>query len=213
MRLYSAAIVLVLFSVPLFADTPEEECKAAMAAVEKDVAKNGPDPTSSRPALNALLETMHSACSLDKLAKHSAADSREWRVDDYKDAIRGKAFTTYSLDGSEGSSLSVQCSNGKFDLVMVNAGSVIDYKNDGLGQRVNGRYRRDEEKAGRFYAYVTKDGTSAQIDGHFSHRMITPATRKLVIELPLYAANDVQLVFNFLDFKALTEGCRGFFKD
>jgi hypothetical protein len=45
--------------------TAASDCEKTMEAVNRDVDKNGPDPTSSRPDLNRLLAAMHKACGIE----------------------------------------------------------------------------------------------------------------------------------------------------
>jgi len=64
MKIFLAVLLLsaLSFGQATLTDAQQRDCSNAIKAVDRNVKKKGPDPTSSRSDLNALLEAMHRAC-------------------------------------------------------------------------------------------------------------------------------------------------------
>jgi hypothetical protein len=125
-------------------------------------------------------------------------------------------MTAFFTDGStSGTALGLICFDGKFDHITIDIGSVLDPsidRPDGA-RMIRVTFRRDDGKPGGFFASVSKDMQSVEIGRRDSRKLVSPTTRKLVIQIPRYAESDAQTVFTFPDFKPVTEACRGLFKD
>jgi hypothetical protein len=145
----------------------------------------------------------------------SLASAQDWERVESKDQLRGSTGIGFYIEGSlPDTSFAVICFDGKFDHVQLKIDAVIDSSADSLlGQRAKVHYKRDDEKPGTFMESVSKDGQAVEVGKHYSRKIISPTTRKLVIEVPRYVQSDAQITFTFPDFKRVAEACHGLFKD